>query len=211
MQVGVPRERFDGERRVAATPDTVKRLIKMGFDVVVETGAGARAQLPDDAYEAAGARIAVERADVWSSADVVLKVRPPTALDDGVHEADSLRKGQLLISLLFPAQNGPLVEQMSAKGASVVALDQIPRISRAQKMDVLSSMANIAGYRAVIEAANQFGSFFGGQITAAGKTRPAQVLVIGAGVAGLAAIAAARGLGAQVRAFDVRLAAKEQV
>lgn len=211
MQVGVPRERFDGERRVAATPDTVKRLIKMGFDVVIETGAGDRAQLPDDAYESAGARIAAERADVWSSADVVLKVRPPMAMDDGVHEADSLREGQLLISLLFPAQNGPLVERMSARGASVVALDQIPRISRAQKMDVLSSMANIAGYRAVIEAANEFGSFFGGQITAAGKTRPAQVLVIGAGVAGLAAIAAARGLGAQVRAFDVRLAAKEQV
>jgi len=211
MKVGVPRERFEGERRVGATPDTVKRLVKMGFEVLVEAGAGAAAQLPDGAFLEAGAEIVPERSDVWQRSDIVVKVRPPTELPDGAHEADDLQHGQLLISLLFPAQNGALVERMGVRGASAVALDQIPRISRAQKMDVLSSMANIAGYRAVVEAANQFGSFFGGQITAAGKTRPAQVLVIGAGVAGLAAIAAARGLGAQVRAFDVRLAAKEQV
>ena len=211
MKVGVPKERFAGERRVGATPDTVKRLVKMGFEVLVEAGAGAEAQLPDGAFLEAGAEIVPERADVWERSDIVVKVRPPTAFDEGAHEADDLKQGQLLVSLLFPAQNGELVERMGARGASAIALDQIPRISRAQKMDVLSSMANIAGYRAVVEAANQFGSFFGGQITAAGKTRPAQVLVIGAGVAGLAAIAAARGLGAQVRAFDVRLAAKEQV
>ena len=211
MKVGVPRERFEGERRVGATPDTVKRLVKMGFEVLVEAGAGASAQLPDGAFLEAGAEIVPERSEVWQRSDIVVKVRPPTELPDGTHEADELRQGQLLVSLLFPAQNGALVERMGERGASAVALDQIPRISRAQKMDVLSSMANIAGYRAVVEAANEFGSFFGGQITAAGKTRPAQVLVIGAGVAGLAAIAAARGLGAQVRAFDVRLAAKEQV
>ena len=211
MKVGVPRERFAGERRVAATPDTVKRLVKMGFEVLVEAGAGEGAQLPDGAFLEAGAEIVPERSEIWSRADIIAKVRPPTALPEGGHEVDDLRAGQLLISLMFPAQNGALVSQIAARGASAVALDQIPRISRAQKMDVLSSMANIAGYRAVIEAANHFGSFFGGQITAAGKTRPAQVLVIGAGVAGLAAIAAARGLGAQVRAFDVRLAAKEQV
>jgi len=211
MKVGVPREQFEGERRVGATPDTVKRLVKMGFEVLIETGAGAAAQLPDGAFLEAGAEVVPERADVWRRSDIVIKVRPPTDLSDGAHEADDLRQGQLLVSLLFPAQNGTLVERMGSRGVSAIALDQIPRISRAQKMDVLSSMANIAGYRAVVEAANQFGSFFGGQITAAGKTRPAQVLVIGAGVAGLAAIAAARGLGAQVRAFDVRLAAKEQV
>ena len=211
MKVGVPKERFAGERRVGATPDTVKRLVKMGFEVLVEAGAGAEAQLPDAAFLDAGAEIVPERADVWERSDIVVKVRPPTAFGEGAHETDDLKQGQLLVSLLFPAQNGELVERMGARGASAIALDQIPRISRAQKMDVLSSMANIAGYRAVVEAANQFGSFFGGQITAAGKTRPAQVLVIGAGVAGLAAIAAARGLGAQVRAFDVRLAAKEQV
>jgi NAD(P) transhydrogenase subunit alpha len=211
MKVGVPKERFAGERRVGATPDTVKRLIKMGFEVLVEAGAGEEARLPDGAFLEVGAEIVPDRAAVWERSDIVLKVRPPTDLGDGAHEVDDLKRGQLLISLLFPAQNGDLVNRMAAKGASAVALDQIPRISRAQKMDVLSSMANIAGYRAVVEAANQFGSFFGGQITAAGKTRPAQVLVIGAGVAGLAAIAAARGLGAQVRAFDVRLAAKEQV
>jgi NAD(P) transhydrogenase subunit alpha len=211
MMLGVPRERFSGERRVAATPDTVKRLIKMGFEVVVEAGAGEGAQFPDSAYLEAGAEIVPARADIWSRSDIIAKVRPPCQMDDGATEVDDLKRGQLLISLLFPAQNGELVDQMAAKGVSAVALDQIPRISRAQKMDVLSSMANIAGYRAIVEAASHFGSFFGGQITAAGKTRPAQVLVIGAGVAGLAAIAAARGLGAQVRAFDVRLAAKEQV
>jgi NAD(P) transhydrogenase subunit alpha len=210
MKVGIPREVHDGEKRVAATPDSIKRLKKLGFEVMVETGAGVGAQLPDQAFVDAGAEIAPDAATLWAQADIVAKVRPPEADADGLHECARMRRGQVIVSLLFPAQNDDLVRKMAATGCTAIALDQIPRISRAQKMDVLSSMANIAGYRAVIEAANQFGSFFGGQITAAGKTRPAQVLVIGAGVAGLAAIAAARGLGAQVRAFDVRLAAKEQ-
>jgi len=209
MKVGIPREIHRGERRVAATPDTVKRLKKLGFEVQVQAGAGEGARLSDEAYAEAGAEV-VEGPDAAWTADVVLKVRPPEE-DGEVHEVDRLQEGALLISLLFPAQNGPLVERMCCRKLTAIAMDQIPRISRAQKMDVLSSMANIAGYRAVIEAANHFGSFFGGQITAAGKTRPARVMVIGAGVAGLAAIAAARGLGAEVRAFDVRLAAKEQV
>lgn len=211
MKVGIPREVHAGEKRVAATPDTIKRLHKLGFEVVVETGAGLGAQLHDAAFEAAGAEIAPDAATLWSQSDIIAKVRPPQEDAEGTHECTRMRRGQVVISLLFPAQNDELVRLMASTGCTAIALDQIPRISRAQKMDVLSSMANIAGYRAVIEAANRFGSFFGGQITAAGKTRPAQVLVIGAGVAGLAAIAAARGLGAQVRAFDVRLAAKEQV
>jgi len=209
MKVGIPREIHRGERRVAATPDTVKRLRKLGFEVFVQAGAGEGARLSDESYVEAGAEI-VEGPEAAWAADVVLKVRPPEE-DGDVHEVDRIQDGGLLVSLLFPAQNGSLVERMCCRKLSAIAMDQIPRISRAQKMDVLSSMANIAGYRAVIEAANHFGSFFGGQITAAGKTRPARVMVIGAGVAGLAAIAAARGLGAEVRAFDVRLAAKEQV
>jgi len=212
MKVGIPTEVHPGERRVAATPDTVQKLIKLGFEVSVQSGAGEGAKLDDAAYAEAGATI-VEGADaLWSGADIVLKVRSPeTDPADGTDECARLREGGWLISLIQPATSGPLIERLAARKSTVIALDQIPRISRAQKMDVLSSMANIAGYRAVIEAANHFGSFFSGQITAAGRTRPAQVLVIGAGVAGLAAIAAARGLGAEVRAFDVRLAAKEQV
>ncbi len=205
MKVGIPRERFPGERRVAATPDTVTRLQKMGFTVLVEAGAGAEASFPDAAYAAAGATLVDEASALWSQADLITKIRPPLP-----EEVQHLSAGQVLVSLIMPAQNKELVQQIAARGATVIALDQIPRISRAQKMDVLSSMANIAGYRAVIEAANSFGSFFGGLITAAGKTRPARVLVIGAGVAGLAAIAAAKGLGAEVRAFDVRPACKEQ-
>jgi NAD(P) transhydrogenase subunit alpha len=212
MRVGIPTEVHPGERRVAATPDTVQKLIKLGFEVSIQSGAGEGAKLEDDVYEAAGATIVQDVDALWAQSDIVLKVRgPETDPSDGVDECDRLRDGGWLISLIQPATNGPLVERLAARNATVIALDQIPRISRAQKMDVLSSMANIAGYRAVIEAANHFGSFFSGQITAAGRTRPAQVMVIGAGVAGLAAIAAARGLGAEVRAFDVRLAAKEQV
>jgi len=212
MRVGIPTEVHPGERRVAATPDTVTKLIKMGFEVSVQAGAGQGAHLEDVAFEAAGATLVSDADALWASADLIIKIRAPeTCPDTGVQETDRLREGGWLICLLQPATNGPLVERLAARKSTVVALDQVPRISRAQKMDVLSSMANIAGYRAVIEAANNFGGFFAGQITAAGRTRPAQVMVIGAGVAGLAAIAAARGLGAEVRAFDVRLAAKEQV
>ena len=210
MRVGIPTEVHPGEQRVAATPDTVTKLIKLGFDVSVQSGAGEGAKLTDDAYADAGATVVDGVDQLWAESDIVIKVRAPeTDPADGTDECTRLREGGWLISLVQPATNGPLVERLAERKATVIALDQIPRISRAQKMDVLSSMANIAGYRAVIEAANHFGSFFSGQITAAGRTRPAQVMVIGAGVAGLAAIAAARGLGAEVRAFDVRLAAKE--
>jgi NAD(P) transhydrogenase subunit alpha len=212
MRVGIPTEVHPGERRVAATPDTVGKLMALGFEVSVQSGAGEGAKLEDSAYRDAGATIVDDVNELWADSDIVLKVRAPeTDPADGTDECERLREGGWLISMVQPATNGPLVERLAARKATLIALDQIPRISRAQKMDVLSSMANIAGYRAVIEAANHFGSFFAGQITAAGRTRPAQVMVIGAGVAGLAAIAAARGLGAEVRAFDVRLAAKEQV
>jgi NAD(P) transhydrogenase subunit alpha len=212
MKVGIPKEIHRGERRVAATPDTTRKLIKLGFEVLIQAGAGEQASLNDEAYVEAGATIVKGADEVWSQADIVLKVRPPEEDPEaGLHEVDRMREGGFLVSLIFPSQAEALIERLAERKASAIAIDQIPRISRAQKMDVLSSMANIAGYRAVIEAANHFGSFFGGQITAAGKTRPARVLVIGAGVAGLAAIAAARGLGAEVRAFDVRPAVKEQV
>ena len=212
VKIGVPREVHVGERRVAITPHNLKALLKLGFEVMVETGAGDEARLPDSAYTAAGATIVTDTAALWADADVVLKIRAPEhhpILDRD--EVDLLRDGGTLVSLLFPAANGPLIERLAARKATVIALDAIPRTTIAQKMDVLSSMANIAGYRAVIEAATSYGSFFGGQITAAGKTRPARVLVIGAGVAGLAAIAAARGLGGEVRAFDTRRATKDEV
>lgn len=211
MRIGIPKEVLPGERRVAATPDTVKKLIKMGFEVCVETGAGSLANYPNESFEAAGASIAPDTDTLWSSSDLICKINPPQERSDGTHEADSLQDGSTLVSLIFPGQNEELVERLQQGSSTAIALDQIPRITRAQKMDVLSSMANIAGYRAVLEAAHLYGGFFGGQITAAGKTRPAQVLVIGAGVAGLAAIGTARGLGAEVRAFDVRPATKEQV
>jgi NAD(P) transhydrogenase subunit alpha len=212
MRVGIPTEVHPGERRVAATPATVGKLIKLGFEVSIQSGAGEGAKLADASYAEAGAVIVDDVNTLWAESDIVIKVRSPeTDPADGTDECERLREGGWLISMIQPATNGPLVERLAARKATVIALDQIPRISRAQKMDVLSSMANIAGYRAIIEAANHFGSFFAGQITAAGRTRPAQVMVIGTGVAGLAAIAAARGLGAEVSAFDVRLAAKEQV
>lgn len=206
MKLGIVKEIRPDERRVAAAPSTVTKWIKAGWEVVVEAGAGAGASFPDELYRTAGATIADRAADVWATADVLLKVRPPT--DD---EADLAREGQVVIALLFPAQNQDLVKRLAARKATVIAMDQIPRISRAQKVDALSSMANIAGYRAVVEAANRFGSFFTGQMTAAGKVPPAKVLIIGAGVAGLAALGAAKGLGAVVRAFDVRPAVAEQV
>lgn len=212
MVIGIPREVFPGERRVAATPDSVKRLIGLGFSVIVEPGAGKLSNFGDASYTAAGASVAADIHDLLARADVVLKVRPPTERPEGgFHEADLLREGSVLISYLYPAANSALVERMAARRVTALAMDCVPRISRAQKMDALSSMANISGYRAVIEAASAYGRAFMGQVTAAGKLPPAKVLVIGAGVAGLAAVGVARGLGAVVRAFDTRAAVKEQV
>lgn len=205
MKIGVPKETYDGERRVAATPDSVRTLLERGFEVAIERGAGAEADFTDEAYEAAGATL-MDVTTIWSESDVVMKVRPPS-----VEEAKGLREGATLLAFIQAGDNEDAVAALMERKATVLAMEAVPRISRAQKMDALSSMANIAGYRAVIEAANRFGSFFTGQFTAAGKVPPAKVLVIGAGVAGLAAIAAARGLGAVVRAFDTRPAVKEQV
>jgi NAD(P) transhydrogenase subunit alpha len=212
VKIGIPKEIYEGECRVAATPETAKRLQKLGFEVLVERGAGAKADFSDELYEAADCKIIPGTEALWSEADIVLKVREPMQHPElGKHEAELLREGQVLISFIWPAQNEELVKKLAARKATVLAMDAVPRISRAQKCDALSSMANIAGYRAVVEAAQHFGSFFTGQFTAAGKVPPAKVLVIGAGVAGLAAIGAARGLGAIVRAFDTRPAVKEQV
>jgi NAD(P) transhydrogenase subunit alpha len=212
LKVGIPKEVYPGEQRVAATPDTAKILQKMGFEVWVEPGAGEHANFSDESYVQAGCHICTTTQQLWESADIVLKVRPPQHHPDlGVHEAELTHSGQTLISFIWPAQNAELLERLAANKATVIAMDAVPRITRAQKMDALSSTANLAGYRAVIEAAHQFGRFFTGQITAAGKVPPAKVMVIGAGVAGLAAIGAAKGLGAIVRAFDTRPVVKEQV
>ena len=206
MTISVPRETHAGERRVAATPESVAQLIKLGYAVEVETAAGASASWPDEAYRAAGAQIVDDAGALWGGADIVVKVRPPTN-----EEVQRLKPGATLIGFVWPAQHAQLLEQLAAREATVLAMDCVPRISRAQKLDALSSMANMAGYRAVIEAAQHFGRLFTGQITAAGKMPPAKVLVIGAGVAGLAAIGAARGLGAIVRAFDTRPEVGQQV
>ena len=212
MKVAIPREIHPGERRVAATPGTVRKLKKLGFEVLIEKGAGAGASFADERYANDGAEIVTDTVELWQRADLVLKVLPPQANPaTGVHEADLLREGQTLVSFIWPAKHKELLERMAARKVTVLAMDQVPRISRAQKMDALSTMANIAGYRAVIEAASFYGRFFTGQMTAAGRVAPARVLVIGAGVAGLAAIGAARGLGAVVRAFDTRAAVKDQV
>jgi NAD(P) transhydrogenase subunit alpha len=212
MKLGVPRECRAGERRVAATPENVIRLVKLGFEVLVETQAGALASFGDEDYTAAGARVIADTRALWQEADIVLKVQPPDHHPVlNVHETELPREGTTIISFLWPGKNKELVERMAGRKLTVLAMDQVPRISRAQKMDALSSMANIAGYRAVIEAASFYGRFFTGQMTAAGKVPAAKVLVIGAGVAGLAAIGAARGLGAIVRAFDTRPTVKEQV
>src|SRR6478735_2101719 len=212
MKIGIPKEIRPGERRVAATPDTVSRLLKLGFEVQVESQAGAGASFSDADYAAIGASVLPSARELWSQSELILKVQPPEQnLELGVHEAELLREGGTLVSFIWPAKNGELVERLAARGATVLAMDQVPRITRAQKMDALSSMANIAGYRAVIEAASFYGRFFTGQMTAAGKVPPAKVLVIGAGVAGLAAIGAARSLGAIVRAFDTRLEVREQI
>jgi NAD(P) transhydrogenase subunit alpha len=206
MKIGVPRETHPGERRVATTPEVAVQLQKLGYEVVVEKGAGAAANFSDEAYEEAGCTIAGSAADIWSGSDIILKVRPPES-----EQAEGLKESQTLISFLYPGQNPELLEQLTKSGGTALAMDSVPRISRAQKMDALSSMANIAGYRAVVEAAQHFGRFFTGQITAAGKVPPAKVMVIGAGVAGLAAIGAAKSMGAIVRAFDTRPEVKEQV
>ena len=206
MKVGCPKELLADEKRVAMTPDSARQLIKLGYECIVETGAGQDAGFADALYEEAGITVAGTAASLWKQADIVVKVR-------GVikKEEKHLRADQTVISLFWPGQNADLLDSFKAAGANAIAMDMVPRISRAQKMDALSSMANIAGYRAVIEAGNQFGRFFTGQITAAGKVPPAKVLVIGAGVAGLAAIGTATSLGAIVRAFDVRPEVAEQI
>ncbi len=206
MKVGIPKEIVDNENRVAATPKTVKRLIKQGFEVFIETKAGENAQYSDESFQSAGAHILTSAQEIYSTADIILKVQAVSS-----EEINMMQEEQVMLSYLNPAQNGDLLQQLANKRINAIAMDAIPRISRAQKMDVLSSMANIAGYRSVIEGANYFGRFLNGQITAAGKVDPAKVLVIGAGVAGLAAIGTAKSLGAIVRAFDTRMEVAEQI
>ena len=206
MKIGAAKEIVAGEARVAMTPDSAVQLIKLGHACVIEAGAGLRAGFADALYAAAGVEVVKTAAALFKAADVVVKVRGPEPA-----EAKLLREGQTIISMFWPAQNPDLLEACKARGATVVAMDMVPRISRAQKMDALSSMANIAGYRAVIEAGSNFGRFFTGQVTAAGKVPPAKVLIVGAGVAGLAAIGTAASLGAVVYAFDVRPEVAEQI
>ena len=206
MKIGVPKETASGEARVAMTPQSARDLQKLGYDCLIEAGAGEAAGFSDAAYEAAGVKVVKTAAALFKEADVVAKVRPPSDT-----ETKRLRKDQTLISFFYPAQNKELLELANKQGATVIAMDMVPRISRAQKMDALSSMANIAGYRAVIEAGNNFGRFFTGQVTAAGKVPPAKVLIIGAGVAGLAAIGTSTSLGAITYAFDVRPEVAEQI
>ncbi|MGY6410673.1 MAG: Re/Si-specific NAD(P)(+) transhydrogenase subunit alpha [Alkalilacustris sp.] len=206
MKIGAPREIIEGEARVAMTPDSARALQKLGHACVIEAGAGGKAGFSDDAYREAGVEVVDGAAALFEAAEVVVKVREPRE-----EELDRLREGQTLISFFWPAQNEAALERAKARGATVVAMDMVPRISRAQKMDALSSMANIAGYRAVIEAGANFGRFFTGQVTAAGKVPPARVLVVGAGVAGLAAIGASTSLGAITLAFDVRPEVAEQI
>jgi len=208
MKIGIPKEVHVGEKRVATTPDVAKRLIKLGFEVAIEAGAGSAAHYSDASYVEAGVTVVKNSHDIWTESDIILKVRAPE-LNKG--EIDLLHEKQILITFLWPAQNPDLLQKLAEKKVTALAMDSIPRISRAQKMDALSSMANIAGYRAIVEAAQHFGRFFTGQITAAGKIPPAKVMVIGAGVAGLSAIGAAKSMGAIVRAFDTRPEVKEQV
>jgi NAD(P) transhydrogenase subunit alpha len=207
QRIGVPREIFPGEKRVATVPEAVVKLVKLGFAVVVESGAGELAQLSDDDYREAGASIAPTAAALWSGSDIVFKVRAPTP-----DEVALMHPGQTLIGFLWPAQNPEMMQQLAAKQVTALSIDALPRtLSRAQKMDALTSMAGVSGYRAVVESANAFGRFFNGQITAAGKVPPAKVFIAGAGVAGLAAIGAAASLGAIVRANDTRAEVADQV
>ena len=207
LRIGVPRETAAGEKRVATVPDVVAKLVKLGFSVAVESGAGEAAHFDDDSYRAAGAEVVPSATDLWAGSDIVFKVRPPSAAEVGL-----MREGGMLIGFIWPAQNPELMQQLAARKVTVLAIDALPRqLSRAQKMDALTSMAGVSGYRAVIEAANAFGRFFNGQITAAGKIPPAKVFVAGAGVAGLAAIGTAANLGAIVRANDTRAEVADQV
>ncbi len=207
LRIGIPREVFPGEKRVATVPDVVAKLIKLGFSVGVESGAGDAANFADDTYRAAGAEVVQGAAALWAGSDIVFKVRPPSA-----DEVALMREGGMLIGFVWPAQNPELMQQLAAKRATVLAIDALPRqLSRAQKMDALTSMAGVSGYRAVVEAANAFGRFFNGQVTAAGKIPPAKVFIAGAGVAGLAAIGTAANLGAIVRANDTRAEVADQV
>lgn len=212
MKIGVPREIHDNERRVAITPEVVLPIRELGFEVLVESGAGVCANYNDSAYESAGASVLPAGTAVWEQTDMIVKVRAPQFNDSQQYdEIDLLRSGQHLIAFLWPAQNPQLLAKLSEVGVSAISMDAVPRISRAQKLDALSSMANVAGYRAVVEAAQHFGRFFAGQITAAGQVPPAKIMIIGAGVAGLSAIGTATSLGAIVRAFDTRPEVKEQV
>jgi NAD(P) transhydrogenase subunit alpha len=212
VKIGVPKEIHPGERRVAATPQTILKLKKLGFETLIERGAGDQINCSDAEYREAGATVIADTRDLWNQSDLIIKVRPPEENRElGVHEADLFHEGGWLIGFMWPGQNRELLDRLAKRKVTAFAMDSIPRITRAQKMDTLSAMANIAGYRAVIEAANNFPRFFGGQITAAGRIDPAKVLVIGAGVAGLSAIGAARSLGAIVKAFDPRSATKDQV
>src|SRR5574343_479699 len=207
QRIGVPREIFPGEKRVATVPDVVVKLIKLGFQVVVQSGAGDLANVSDEDYRQAGASIAPTAQALWSGSDIVFKVRPPTT-----DEVALMHAGQTLIGFIWPAQNPDLMQQLAAQKVTALSIDALPRtLSRAQKMDALTSMAGVSGYRAVVEAANAFGRFFNGQITAAGKVPPAKVFIAGAGVAGLAAIGAAASLGAIVRANDTRAEVADQV
>lgn len=212
MRIGIPKEIHDGEKKVATTPEVAEQLIKLGFEVAIETNAGQAANFSDDTYRESGVKIVEDTKTLWNESDIIFKVRAPeTHPELCIDEVELLHEGQTLVSFIWPAQNEELMQRLAEKKVTVLAMDSVPRISRAQKMDALSSLANIGGYRAVVEAAQHFGRFFTGQITAAGKIPPAKVMVIGAGVAGLAAIGAAKSMGAIVRAFDTRPEVKEQV
>jgi len=204
--LSIPNESASDERRVAIAPENISAFLKLGYEVQVEAGAGESAELPDQMYEAQGAHVHEGGDKLWSSADLILKVNPPS-----LEEAGLIREGSTLICFVYPARNEQLIEVLAERKITLLAMDCVPRISRAQSMDALSSMANVAGYRAVVEASHEFARFFTGQITAAGKVPPAKILVIGVGVAGLAAIGAARNMGAIVRAFDTRPAVKDEV
>jgi len=212
MKIGIPKEIHQGEKRVATTPEAATQIMKLGFSVSIESGAGLNADISDEAYKEVGVEVVADTRLLWKQSNIIMKVRAPEYnLELDIEEIDLLTSGACLISFIWPAQNEALMQKLAAKQVTVLAMDSVPRMSRAQKLDALSSMANIAGYRAIIEAAQHFGRFFTGQITAAGKIPPAKVLVIGAGVAGLAAIGTAKGMGAIVRSFDTRPEVKEQI
>ena len=212
MKIGIPKEIHQGEKRVATTPEAATQIMKLGFSVSIESGAGLNADISDEAYKEVGVEVIADIRTLWKQSNIIMKVRAPEYnIELDIEEIDLLTSGACLISFIWPAQNEALMQKLAAKQVTVLAMDSVPRMSRAQKLDALSSMANIAGYRAIIEAAQHFGRFFTGQITAAGKIPPAKVLVIGAGVAGLAAIGTAKGMGAIVRSFDTRPEVKEQI